>query len=55
MNVLHSTWFWLLLTLGPICTVVGILTRLARSTPPPPGGETASAPVKDGEGAPPPP
>ena len=53
MNVLHTTWFWLVLILGPIGTVVGILARLARSTPPP-GGETTSAPVKGDHDAPPP-
>jgi hypothetical protein len=33
MNVLHTTWFWLLIILGPVFTVLGILARLARKEP----------------------
>jgi hypothetical protein len=31
MTLLHSTWFWWVIILSPIATVVGILARLARS------------------------
>jgi hypothetical protein len=34
MNILHSTWFWVAIIVGPIGTVVGILARLARSEAP---------------------
>jgi hypothetical protein len=50
MNLLHSTWFWMLIILGPIGTVIGILSRLARRESPYPartGQEETSA---DGAG-----
>lgn len=45
MSLLHSTWFWVLIILGPVGTVIGILSRLARREPPEPArtrGEEAS-------------
>lgn len=31
MNLLHSDWFWVLIIAGPVASVIGILSRLARS------------------------
>jgi hypothetical protein len=35
MELLHHTWFWVVIIVGPIATVVGILARLAKREPPP--------------------
>ncbi|MCW3481494.1 hypothetical protein OL229_18310 [Neisseriaceae bacterium JH1-16] len=38
--MLHSIWFWVVIILAPIATVVGTLARLAKREPPmqlPPG------------------
>lgn len=40
MDLLHSTWFWVLMIIGPIVTVVGTLARLSKKQGPiklPPG------------------
>lgn len=33
MDILHETWFWIVLIAAPIITVAGILARLARREP----------------------
>lgn len=33
MDLLHSTWFWVVIILAPAVTVIGILARLARLEP----------------------
>jgi len=40
MDLLHSTWFWILMIAGPFVTVVGTLARLSKKQGPiklPPG------------------
>ncbi|UTH73007.1 hypothetical protein [Chromobacterium sp. IIBBL 290-4] len=40
MDVLHATWFWVVIIVAPALAVVGTLARLARREPPiklPPG------------------
>lgn len=48
MNLLHATWFWVLIIAGPIATVAGILARLARFEPPPQIPGRLAVPPADG-------
>lgn len=35
MDLIHETWFWVLIIAGPIAVVVATLARLAKREPPP--------------------
>lgn len=35
MDLIHETWFWVLIIVGPIGVVVATLARLAKREPPP--------------------
>ncbi len=35
MDFLHSTWFWLIVIVAPLFTIINTLARLSRQAPPP--------------------
>lgn len=51
MNLLHSTWFWVIVIASPVVTVVGILVRLLHPDPvatPPDGHKPPERRESDG-------
>jgi len=46
-NLLHSTWFWLVIIASPAVTMIGILARLLRPPPSDSTTGTESRPADD--------